>query len=40
MHYMDKRLKKIIVFCLLLLVLLISGCGITDLPGPVGIPGI
>ena len=36
----DRLLKKIILFSLLLFVLLISGCGIPDVPGPIGIPGI
>jgi hypothetical protein len=40
MRYMNTYVKKIILFCLLLSVLLISGCGIPDLPGPIGIPGI
>jgi hypothetical protein len=29
-----------VVIVLLLMLLLISGCGIPDLPGPFGIPGI
>jgi predicted small lipoprotein YifL len=33
-------MKKILLFFLLLLVVLLAGCGIPDLPGPIGIPGI
>ena len=33
-------MEKIILISFLFFVLLISGCGIPDLPGPLGIPGI
>lgn len=29
-----------ILICMLLIVALLSGCGIPDLPGPLGIPGL
>jgi len=40
MDFWDKCMRKIILFHLLLLLLLIYGCGIPDIPGPIGIPGI
>ncbi|RZB36507.1 MAG: hypothetical protein SRB2_02003 [Desulfobacteraceae bacterium Eth-SRB2] len=34
-------MKKIMLLCLLILLLsLVTGCGLPDLPGPIGIPGI
>jgi hypothetical protein len=40
MKFLDTYMWKIILFSLLFLVLLIYGCGMPDLPGPIGIPGI
>ena len=38
--FLDTCMEKTILICLLLLVLLIYGCCIPDIPGPIGIPGI